>query len=174
MRIKRPGAEAAVAKVQCQECGGHKLFGHRCDAPVEGGLCGWPQVSIRSCDDGGILVFMPLCPSTNAREGVVRMGKYARKILTAEARDYIASVAGQLSPLISQAIKGWAWKPVTTWRVVWTWVILPRTTCDPHNYWKVSLDTLERAGVFFDDRYALPRLGGIWFDSKNPGMVFKL
>lgn len=181
MRIHRPGAGGATTKVQCQECGGHKLLGNLCDAPVGFDdeknpiLCSWPQVRLER-SEAGILIFMPLCPSTNARETVIRAGRFAQKVLTPEARDYIASVSGQLQPLVSQAIKLWGWKPVTSLRVVWVDLILPRTTCDPTNYWKVSLDTLEKAGAIWNDRYAVGRIGGVTYGTKDPApaMVFKL
>ena len=188
MKFKRPGTKGggAIAKVQCQGCGGHKLLGHICDAPAaakatlldfratkaEAGVCSWPQVRVERAQDGSLFVFIPLCPSTNARQEPA-FGRRGLRITT-PARDYMDSVARELAPLFSEAIKRWGWKPRTTWDLVWYWLVLPRTSCDPSNYEKISLDTLEKAGAFFDDRYAITRLGGIWFDSKNPGMIFKL
>lgn len=181
MRVQRvlEGSEVK-RKIECQGCGQAKIEGELCDAEIPSNdkksmvPCGWPQIEIQRSDDGGIFIFLPLCPSNNAKDKVARRGRFASLISTDAARDYIASVKKQLRPLIERAIAEWGWKPVTTWQLVWTWVVLPRTSCDPHNYWKVSLDALEAGGAFFDDRYAITRLGGIWFDTKNTGMVFKL
>lgn len=158
-------------KVDCQACGQTKIEGEVCEAELEPGkLCGWPQIEIERMQDGRLLIFLPLCPSTNARMRPVRMGRLAREIETDDARDYIASVSAQLRPLIGRAIAEWGWKPITYWRGINIWVILPRTNCDAHNYGKVLFDALEAGSLTWNDKYLLPRYCGVWYDSKDPGV----
>lgn len=118
----------------------------------------------------GVLIFLPLCPSTNARMRPVRMGSLCRDILTAEARDYIQSVG--------LALKLWAraekFRPIDAYSWVDLWFILPRTNCDAHNYGKVLFDALQAGGVVTNDKYILPRVMGIWHDAKNPQVVVRL
>lgn len=118
----------------------------------------------------GVLIFLPLCPSTNARMRPVRMGSLCREILTAEARDYIQTVGF--------ALKLWAraekFQPIAAYSWVDLWFILPRTNCDAHNYGKVLFDALQAGGIVVDDKYILPRVMGIWHDAKNPQVVVRL
>lgn len=110
----------------------------------------------------GVLLFLPLCPSTNARMRPVRMGSRCRDILTAEARDYIRSVGFALRLWARaekfRAIASYAWLDL--------WFILPRRNCDAHNYGKVLFDALQAGGLVTDDKYILPRVMGIWHDAK--------
>ena len=118
----------------------------------------------------GMLIFLPLCPSTNARMRPVRMGGMCREILTPEARNYIQSVG--------LALKLWAraekFQPIDTYSWVDLWFILPRTNCDAHNYGKVLFDALEAGGIVTNDKFILPRVMGIWHDAKNPLVVVRL
>lgn len=115
-------------------------------------------------------MFLPLCPSTNARMRPVRMGRFARDILTAQARDYIASVG--------MALKLWRLRekfaPIGFYVYLDLWFILPRTNCDASNYGKVLFDALQEGGIFTDDRYILPRVMGVWHDAKTPQVVLLL
>ena len=118
----------------------------------------------------GVLLFLPLCPSTNARMRPVRMGRLCRDILTSEARDYIQSVG--------LALKLWAraekFRAIDAYAWVDLWFILPRRDCDVHNYGKVLVDALETGGIVTNDKYIRPRVMGIWHDVKNPQVVVKL
>ena len=118
----------------------------------------------------GILVFLPLCPSTNARMRPVRMGGICREVLTKEARQYISSVGMDLR-LWARAEK---FRPIDAYAFVDLWFILPRTNCDAHNYGKVLFDALQAGGVVTNDKYILPRVMGIWHDAKNPMVIVKL
>lgn len=118
----------------------------------------------------GVLLFLPLCPSTNARMRPVRMGSLCREVLTKEARQYISSVGMELR-LWARAEK---FQPINGYSFVDLWFILPRTNCDAHNYGKVLFDALQAGGVVTNDKYILPRVMGIWHDAKNPQVVVRL
>ena len=115
----------------------------------------------------GVLLFLPLCPSTNARMRPVRMGRLCRDILTAEARDYIRSVG--------LALKLWArfeqFRPIDSYCRLDLWFILPRTNCDAHNYGKVLFDAMEAGGIVTNDKYILPRVMGVWHDARTQIIV---
>lgn len=115
----------------------------------------------------GVLFFMPLCPSTNDRMRPVRMGRFVREILTAEARGYIQN--------IGTALRWWAkankWVAKNDYSYVDLWFILPRTNCDASNYGKVLYDTLQVGGIVENDKYILPRIQGIWWDTKNTSAI---
>ena len=119
---------------------------------------------------GGVLLFLPLCPSTNARMRPVRMGGVCREVLTKEARQYISSVGMDLR-LWARTEK---FRPIDAYAFVDLWFILPRTNCDAHNYGKVLFDALQAGGVVTNDKFILPRVMGIWHDAKNPQVVVKL
>lgn len=127
-----------------------------------------PLISQRLAD--GVLLFLPLCPSTNARMRPVRMGGVCREVLTREARQYISSVGMDLR-LWARAEK---FRPIDAYSFVDLWFILPRTNCDAHNYGKVLFDALQAGGVVTNDKYILPRVMGIWHDAKNPQVVVRL
>lgn len=163
-------------KVDCQGCGQAKIEGEVCEAvlvkakaPEPEKLCGWPQIELTLTEEGRLLISLPLCPSTNARQVPRRYGKGLAS--TPEVSDYIASVSAQLRPLIDRAMNEWGWKPITYWRGIDLWVILPRTSADCHNYGKVLFDALEAGGVTFNDKYLIPNYRGIWHDTKTPGVV---
>lgn len=109
----------------------------------------------------GLLLFLPLCPSTNARMGVVRMGGACRQILTAAARDYIE--------IMSQELMVWRRinriRPIQEFTYVDLWFILPRTNCDAHNYGKVLFDAMEQGGLVENDKFILPRYQGVGYGS---------
>lgn len=119
--------------------------------------------------EDGVLLFLPLCPSTNARMRPVRMGSRCRDILTTEARTYIRSVGF--------ALRIWAranrFRPISAFTWIDLWFILPRANCDAHNYGKVLFDALETGGIVANDKFILPRVMGIWHDS-NAEVVVKL
>jgi len=161
-------------KVDCQGCGQPKIEGDTCDAETAPGkVCGWPQLEIHPTEDGRILIFLPLCPSTNDRQTAARMGRFSRLVLTEEARDYVASVGAQLKPLIVRAIEELGWKPITRWQGVELWTILPRTSADCHNYGKVLFDALEAGGVTWNDKYLMPDYRGLWHDTKIHCLIVK-
>lgn len=119
---------------------------------------------------GRSLLFLPLPPSTNARMRPVRMGRFCREILTAEARDYIQNVG--------TALKWWrrrsGFKTIASYSPAEFWFVLPRTTCDSHNYFKVLMDALEAGEVVENDKFILPLVRGVWHDAKNPEVVIRL
>lgn len=118
----------------------------------------------------GWLLTVPLGPSTNARMMPVRMGGHCQNILTKVARDYIENVGAQLA----------AWrvnmgfKPREGYFYFDYWIILPRTNADPSNYDKVLLDTFQRGGIITNDRYALPRVMGVGYNSKRPEVTVRI
>lgn len=115
----------------------------------------------------GVLMFLPLCPSTNARMRPVRMGSRCRDILTAEARTYIRNVGFVL--------RLWArshgFQPISYYTWIDLWFILPRRNCDAHNYGKVLFDALEAGGMVVNDKFILPRVMGVWHDAKAEVVV---
>lgn len=124
-------------------------------------------ISFQTLTDA-ILFFLPLCPSTNARMHPVRMGRNCRDILTQEARTYIGSVGFELRMLMRRE----KLQPIESYAYVDLWFILPRTNCDAHNYGKVLFDAIEEGGVVTNDKYILPRVMGVWHDSK-PEVIAK-
>jgi Holliday junction resolvase RusA-like endonuclease len=164
MRAQRVIDGEVKRKLDCQACGQPKLEGEVCEG------CAWPQVGLTLKDDGRLFITLPLCPSTNDRTEPVRTGRWVQERLTDDARDYIASVSEQLRPLVARAITEWGWKPLTYWRGVDLWMILPRTSADCHNYGKVLFDALEAAGVAFNDKYIIPNYRGLWHDTKEKGV----
>lgn len=111
---------------------------------------------------GGYLLFLPLCPSTNARMQPVRFGRRCQNILTKEARAYIQAM--------SMALKLWVNKvgfmPIDDYIWIDLWFVLPRTNCDAHNYGKVLFDAMEDGGVVTNDKFILPRVMGVWHDAQ--------
>lgn len=126
------------------------------------------EITVQKLRDGW-LFFMPLCPSTNARMRPVRMGQSCRDILTAEARNYIARISIQLKAIM----KVKRIKPIETFTYLDLWFILPRTNCDAHNYGKVLFDAMEEGGFVTNDKFLLPRIMGVHFDS-NSEVVAKI
>lgn len=154
---------ARVEKVICQACGEVKELGVRCD------MCGWPLLEVTPTPAGRFRVSMPLCPSTNDRQKIGRMGRFARMILTDDARDFVQTVGAELRPILERAA-ALGFKPLGTWEEVKVWTVMPRVTCDGHNYFKIAFDALELGGYVVNDRYVMPKLAGIGFD-KNPHMA---
>src|SRR5258708_17055306 len=95
----------------------------------------------------------------------VRMGWRCQNILTKEARSYIR--------IMATALKLWArqvrFEPICDYLGIDLWFVLPRTTCDAHNYGKVLFDALETGGIVTNDKFILPRVMGIWH--QPPGEV---
>ena len=116
-----------------------------------------------------VLLFLPLCPSTNARMRPVRMGGVCREVLTKEARQYISSVGMDLR-LWARAEK---FRPIDAYAFVDLWFILPRTNCDAHNYGKVLFDAIEAGGIVTNDKFILPRVMGVYHDS-NAEVIVKI
>lgn len=127
------------------------------------------QITQQAVKDG-MLLFLPLPPSTNARMGVVRVGGFCKSILTKEARQYIENIGTQLKILV----KINKFQAIDEYRFLDLWFILPRSNCDSHNYQKVLFDTLEAGGVVTDDRYLLPRIMGVYWDAKRPEAIVKI
>lgn len=115
----------------------------------------------------GILLFLPLCPSTNARMGVVRMGSACRQLLTAEARNYI----DEMSSRFMFWRRANRIRPIQEFTYVDLWFILPRTNCDAHNYGKVLFDAMEKGGIVENDKFILPRYQGISYGAETAAIV---
>ena len=98
------------------------------------------------------------------------MGKFARSILTEEARSYIEIIGTQLRYWAKAA----KFQPIDEYAFLDMWFILPRTNADASNYGKVLFDTLERGGIFTNDRYILPRWMGVYHNAKDPQAIVKL
>lgn len=118
----------------------------------------------------GWLIFLPLPPSNNARMIPVRFGSRCQSILTKEARDYIWNVGTGLK-LWARSVK---FKAIDRYTYVDLWFVLPRTSCDSHNYFKVLLDSVEAGGLCTNDKYLMPAVCGVWHDAKNPEVTIKL
>lgn len=144
-------------KVDCQACGKVKELGVRCE------LCGWPLVEVMPTPAGRFRVTLPLGPSTNDRMIPVKRGRYVNMILAPVARDYIQTVAAELSAILERAAQSHGFKPLAYWGPVKVWMVLPRITCDGHNYEKCLYDALELGGFFVNDRYAVPELRGLYY-----------
>jgi len=97
------------------------------------------------------------------------MGRHCQNILTKEARLYISDMG--------MALKAWMRaekiKPIASYTYVDLWFILPRTNCDAHNYGKVLFDALEVGGIVTNDKFIMPRVMGVWHDSK-PMVIVKI
>ncbi len=165
MRIttKIEGAER-TDKVECQACGKSKELGVRCED------CGFPLIEVRPTAAGGFLLMLPLCPSTNDRMRPIRMGRFARDILTDEARDYVTTVAAELAPILKRA-EAYGFRKMTTWKIVPMWFVLPRTTADCHNYFKCLCDALEDGGFVENDRLLMVSVRGVHHDSDTCAVV---
>jgi Holliday junction resolvase RusA-like endonuclease len=167
MSVRRVLGGPGLERVECQVCYERKDLGKPCPD------CGFPRIEIQPTATGH-LVILPLCPSTNDRMEPMRAGRWAQMRLSSKARDYMETVATELRRRLPEH----GVKPVTTWKGIPTWVILPRVNADPHNYFKVSLDAMEKGGAFFDDRYALPRIESIYFSSEKlaiePLIIYQL
>jgi hypothetical protein len=151
-------------KVLCQVCGRVKEAGERCEE------CGFPLIYIEPTASGSHRIFLPLCPSTNDRMEVKRMGRFSRLGLTDEARDYIASVGRELGRIAREV----GICPLRTWELVDLWLVLPRASCDCHNYGKVLFDALERAGVVENDKYIMPLYRGVGHSTQETQCVIQL
>ena len=128
----------------------------------------WTQhgaLEVARASDGWLFDF-PLCPSTNGR--MVPSRGFLR--LSNEARDYETE----------RSKEAWLWKrktgfkPIDSYTQVELWFILPRRSCDCHNYFKVFFDTLEKAELVTDDRFLVPLVRGLWHDSSYPRVIVKL
>ncbi len=115
----------------------------------------------------GVLLFLPLCPSTNARMQPVRMGRNCRSILTQEAREYIRAVGLELKSLMKRE----RFMPIEGYAYVDLWFILPRTNCDAHNYGKILFDAMQLGGVVTNDKFILPRIMGVWHAAQGEAVV---
>lgn len=117
----------------------------------------------------GCLLFLPLCPSTNARMRPVLMGRRCRSILTPEARLYIRTASWEIRLLMrTEKIK-----PISDYCWIDLWFVLPRTNCDAHNYGKVLFDAMEAGGLVTNDKYILPRVMGVGHGSE-PQVIVKI
>lgn len=115
------------------------------------------MISLQQLNDG-VLFFLPLCPSTNARMQPVRMGVNCRAILTTEAREYIRTVGYELKAMMRKE----RFQPIEAYAYADLWFILPRTNCDAHNYGKILFDAMQYGGVVTNDKFILPRIMGVW------------
>lgn len=114
---------------------------------------------------------LPLPPSNNDWLKATASGGQRR---SDNARAYMQGIGIQLVYLRKalersragfQALASWAWVDV--------WVVMPKTSCDNHNYFKIAFDTLEEGGLVENDRYILPNLRGIGFDTAHPTIVLE-
>ena len=113
----------------------------------------------------GTRIYLPLCPSTNARMIPIRMGYQCREILTSDARNYIHSIGTELKIMMRQQ----KISAIDRFAYVDLWFILPRTNCDAHNYGKVLFDAMQTGGLFTNDKFILPRIMGVGY--KSPGEI---
>lgn len=118
----------------------------------------------------GLLLFLPLPPSNNDLHVPYRRGYKVGTRRSAEADDYIEGVGRRL---LYWRI-GARFQPITDYRVIELWFILPRTSCDCHNYGKILFDAMQKGKVVVNDRYLIPRIMGIFHDSKDPHVAVKL
>lgn len=115
----------------------------------------------------GHLIFLPMCPSTNARMMPIRMGRHLSLILTKEARDYIEEVSVELGMI--KDLHGI--KRIDKFAYFDMWYILSRTNQDSHNYNKILFDALEQGGIVENDKFIMPRTMGISYNAKEPEII---
>lgn len=119
---------------------------------------------------GRSLLFLPLPPGTNHRLTPIRMGGYARQVLSKASRSYLENVG--------TAIKWWkrrsGFKTIETYTTLPVWIIMRRRGSDCHNYLKELCDVLQVGEVVKDDCFLLPQIIGVWHDAKKPEVVIKL
>ena len=131
-----------------------------------------PTILFRDCRRH--LVFLPLCPSTNARMRPVRMGSLCREILTKEARIY---------PVRGHGPRLWRWNkypPINDYAWLDLWFILPRPTATPTTTGRFfRRDGGRRAGhqrqvhhAARDGRVPRFQCGGDRQDSRDQGVRF--
>lgn len=125
-----------------------------------------PVIAMQPLSDGWLL-FLPLCPSTNARMHPVRMGRNCRDILTQEAREYIRSTGFELRMMMRRE----KLRPIDSYSYIDLWFILPRTNCDAHNYGKILFDAMEEGCVVTNDKYILPRIMGVGYGNPTEAIV---
>ena len=164
MRVSRVIGGAGRDRVDCQICYERKDLGKPCSE------CGFPKIEIQTTASGAHLIILPLCPSNNDWMEPMRAGRWARLRLSTKARDYMETVSAELRRLLPAH----GVKPLTRWDIVPTWVILPRTSADPHNFFKVSMDAMEKGGAMWNDRYAIPAMRGIGFNTEEPCIIYQL
>lgn len=118
----------------------------------------------------GWLVWLPLPPSTNRRMRPVRMGRFARQILTNEARDYHEVNALKLNAWA----RGVKFQALSTFTHLDLWVILSRSSQDCSNFDKILLDTIEKARLVTNDKFLLPRFQGVLYDATRSCIIIYL
>lgn len=112
------------------------------------------------------LINMPLPPSTNKRM-IVAQG---RKRLSKEARDYLQTV-----PLALWSFRhSRGLKPIDKPTEINVWMVLPRRSCDAHNYIKILFDALQKGTIVTNDSLITERYRGIAYDTKEPSVVVEV
>jgi hypothetical protein len=115
---------------------------------------------------GGWVLHLPLGPSVNRRTIPVR----GVQRLSPEARQYLHRVGS------------WCWgfkyekrfAPIDRRVDLRVWHVLPRRSCDQHNYTKIQLDALERGGLVTNDRLITPVYSGVWYDTQRTCFAVEL
>ena len=108
-------------------------------------------------------VVLPPVPSINALYFTTKFGK---RIRTAKAKEWFAAA----EEIIAKAMEEQGWKTTESTKVfidIMTYLPDARKR-DVDNQGKAIFDALEHAGVFDNDRWALPRYIDFAIDRQNP------
>lgn len=111
------------------------------------------------------LIIPGILPSVNHMYKAIRIKGHASRALTDEAKVWMTDI-------IIQTI---AWKNKTKWKTaegkvfIRLWYYFPdHRKRDTHNTLKLLLDCFEDAGIYSNDRYALPQIMDFEIDKANP------
>lgn len=115
------------------------------------------------------LVF-PLPPSVNSyqRYRVKRVGRKTR--VEAYPSEETETFYKNVIPYIREEMKkqGWKTPPRDKYVVIKCVFYLSKKGADADNYFKCSIDSLEKAGVVINDTFIIPVAEGVYIDKDNP------
>lgn len=113
---------------------------------------------------------VPLPPSVNKylgkKVGYKNDTPYVVVYETAEAKKYKANILRLTTKAKSEV--EWKQTDENTYIICELEIFLARKRQDSDNFFKVLLDSLTNAGIFFDDSMVIPRVKDVFIDSENP------
>lgn len=130
---------------------------------------GEPWIPVRP-EAYGNLLFLPLCPSTNARQKPTFRGGRPMLVNTHEANQYIETIGTWLRLWVADS----GFRPIRELCRLECWMILRSTRQDPSNLLKILYDSLEAGRIVENDRLLLPNVRGVWHDAKRPEIIVRL
>lgn len=121
-------------------------------------------------------LILPLPPSVNSyqRYRVKRIGKRMR--VDAYPSQETESFYEQVLPYIREEIhkQGWKMPPRDKYVVIKCVFYLHKKGADADNYFKCSVDALEKAGVVINDSYIIPQAMDVLVDKDNPHIEMEI